>query len=109
MTPIEITCAELHHKRQADDDLLLIDCREEDEFELVSIEGARLIPLGELPERVGELEPHRDRLIVVHCHHGVRSLRAARWLREQGFANAQSLAGGIEQWAVEIEPGMARY
>jgi rhodanese-related sulfurtransferase len=109
MHPIEITCSELHSLRQSGEELLLVDCRQPEEFAMVAIEGATLIPLGELPDRVAELAGHRDRPIVVHCHLGVRSLRAAQWLREQGFAQAQSLAGGIEQWAVEIEPGMERY
>lgn len=109
MHPIEITCVELHRMRQAGEELLLVDCREPGEFAMVAIEGATLIPLGELPDRVAELAEHCDRPVVVHCHLGVRSLRAAQWLREQGFAQAQSLAGGIEQWAVEIEPGMRRY
>jgi adenylyltransferase/sulfurtransferase len=109
MHPIEITCAELHQQLQSGFDLLLIDCREPEEYAIVSISAAKLIPLGELPDRLAELELHRDRPIVVHCHLGVRSLRAAHWLREQGFSKAQSLAGGIEQWAVEIEPGLARY
>ena len=106
---LELTCAELHKQLQSGADLLLIDCREPDEYAIASIAAAKLIPLGELPDRLTELESHRDRQIVVHCHLGVRSLRAARWLREQGFSKAQSLAGGIEQWSVEIEPGLARY
>ncbi|MEX2170497.1 MAG: rhodanese-like domain-containing protein [Pirellulales bacterium] len=109
MLPLEITCRDLHAKLAAGHDLVIVDCREPDEHAIVAIEGAVLLPLGELPDRVAELAAHRNRLVVVHCHLGVRSLRAARWLREQGFAQAQSLAGGIEQWAVEIEAGMKRY
>jgi adenylyltransferase/sulfurtransferase len=109
MLPLEITCRELHDQLNANADLLLLDCREPDEYALVAMQGAVLIPLSELAERVGELTEFRDRPIVVHCHLGGRSLRAARWLREQGFARAQSLAAGIDQWAVEIEPGMVRY
>ena len=109
MFPLEISCRELHQKLQSRDDLLLVDCREPDEHALAAINGSVLIPLGELPDRVAELAAYRDRPVVVHCHLGVRSLRAARWLREQGFTQAQSLAGGIEQWAVEIEPGLTRY
>ena len=68
-----------------------------------------LIPMRTIPERLADLEPHRSGRIVVHCHHGVRSLRVARFLRERGFAIAQSMAGGIEAWAVEIDPAMPRY
>ena len=60
-------------------------------------------------DRLSELEPQRAQRIVIHCHHGGRSLRVANFLRQQGFAHAQSMAGGIDQWAVEIEPGMTRY
>ena len=61
------------------------------------------------PERVGEIEMHRDRLIVIHCHHGGRSLRVARWLRENGFQHAQSMAGGIDEWSQEIDSSVPRY
>ena len=109
MLSLEISCRDLHEKLEAGHDLVIVDCREPDEHALVAIEGAVLIPLGELPDRVAELAAHRNRLVVVHCHLGMRSQRAARWLREQGFSQAQSLAGGIEQWAVEIDPGLKRY
>ncbi len=107
--PWEIDCRSLHQLREAEKSPLLIDCREPNEWELVRIEGAKLLPMSELLERVGELEPHRGQHIVVHCHHGGRSLRVAQWLRAQGFAQTQSLAGGIDQWAAEISPGMTRY
>ena len=93
----------------ADDQVVLIDCREADEYALVSIEEALLVPMSELQVRVGELAELAGRRIIVHCHHGGRSAQVAAWLRKQGFAHAQSMAGGIDQWAVEIAPGMARY
>jgi rhodanese-related sulfurtransferase len=65
--------------------------------------------MGQFVDRVGELAGSEARRVVVHCHLGGRSLRVAQWLRQQGFARAQSMTGGIEAWAVEIEPGMARY
>lgn len=107
--PIEIDCRQLQSELDGGGELLLIDCREADEHAIVHLEQARLLPMSELAERVDELAPHRDRRIVVHCHHGGRSLRVARWLRENGFAQAQSLAGGIDQWAVEIDPALPRY
>ena len=109
MLPIETDCTSLAAAQAAGEDLLLLDCREPDEIALVRIAGAVLLPLGELPARLGELEPHRHRRIVVHCHHGGRSLRAANWLRAQGFSQAQSLAGGIDASAQEIDPRLPRY
>ena len=71
--------------------------------------GVTLLPMSELANRVAELEPHRDGEIVVHCHHGGRSLRVAMWLRNQGFARVSSLAGGIDLWSQQIDPGVPRY
>lgn len=107
--PIELDCHELKARLDRAEDVVVIDCREPDEYEIVRLAAAKLIPMSELGQRVVELEPFRDRRIVVHCHHGVRSLRVVSWLRENGFAQAQSLAGGIDQWAAEIEPHLARY
>ena len=107
--PLEIDCQAVKAKRDAGDSFLFLDCREAAEYDTVKIDGAVLLPMSEITERIGELEEHRNAEIIVHCHHGGRSLRVANWLRQQGFAAAQSMAGGIDVWAVEIEPGMARY
>lgn len=107
--PIEIDCQQLKSRLDAAEDLVLVDCREADEYALVKIAAAQLLPMSELMARVGELEPHRNRPLVVHCHHGGRSLRVANWLRANGFPQAQSLAGGIDRWAVEIDPSLPRY
>jgi rhodanese-related sulfurtransferase len=88
---------------------LLLDCREPDEYAIARIEGAILIPMQTIVERLADLEPHRADRIVVHCHHGVRSMRVARFLRERGFAGAQNMAGGIEAWSLEIDPATPRY
>jgi adenylyltransferase/sulfurtransferase len=107
--PLEIDCQAVKARLDASENFLLLDCREPDEHALVAIAQARLIPMSELAARVGELEPFRIRPIVVHCHHGGRSLRVVQWLRGQGYALAQSLAGGIDQWAVAIDPSLPRY
>jgi adenylyltransferase/sulfurtransferase len=65
--------------------------------------------MGELPARLGELGDSKQQQVVVYCHLGGRSLRVAQWLRQQGFTRAQSMAGGIDQWAEKIEAGMPRY
>jgi len=106
---LEIDVHSLKTRLDAGGDLLLIDCREPHEHEIAHIAQAKLLPMSELGARIGELEAHRNRPIVVHCHHGGRSLRVVNWLREQGFGQSQSLAGGIDEWAVAIDPSLARY
>ncbi|HYO26439.1 MAG TPA: rhodanese-like domain-containing protein [Lacipirellulaceae bacterium] len=108
-TPIEISCQDVAQLRAAGADFLLLDCREPDEAEICRIEGARLMPMSVIAARVGELAGHEKGRIVVHCHKGGRSYRAATFLRQQGFLHAQSMAGGIEGWADEIDPGMPKY
>ena len=88
---------------------LLLDCRTPEEHATARIEGAVLLPMQEIAARVGELEAWRGRTIVVHCHHGVRSLRVTQWLRERGFASATSLRGGINAWSAEIDPSVPVY
>jgi molybdopterin/thiamine biosynthesis adenylyltransferase/rhodanese-related sulfurtransferase/molybdopterin converting factor small subunit len=87
--------------------LVLIDVREPHEWDIAHIEGARLIPLGQLPERLGELDGHAE--IVTQCHHGARSMKALALLKGAGFNRVRSLAGGIDAWADRIEVGMPRY
>jgi sulfur-carrier protein adenylyltransferase/sulfurtransferase len=96
--------SELHTKGQ---NLVLVDVREPHEWEIAHIEGATLIPLSQLPERLSELDGHAE--IVTQCHHGVRSMKALEILKGAGFGKVRSLAGGIDAWAERIEPGMARY
>ena len=90
-------------------DCLLLDCRTEEEYSIAKIAQSKLIPMQEIPERLDELEPWKQKRLVVHCHHGIRSLRVAKWLREQGFKNAQSLKGGIEAWRNEIDSSIPSY
>jgi len=88
---------------------LLLDCRTEEEYLIAKISQAKLIPMQEISERLDELEPWKPKRVIVHCHHGVRSLRVAKWLRERGFEKAQSLKGGIEAWSTEIDPSIPKY
>lgn len=85
----------------------LLDVREAWEFEKCSIEGSRLIPLSQLPARLGELDPGRTTVVI--CHHGVRSLRAAAYLEHCGFGDVVNLSGGIDAWARTVDPAMAVY
>ena len=107
--PLEITCQDTRTKQSAGDSFVFLDCREQNEFDTVRIDGTVLIPMSQLQERVSELDGNQEAEIIVHCHHGGRSLRVAQWLRQQGFPKAVSMAGGIDVWALEIEPGMTRY
>ena len=86
---------------------VLVDVREPWEFELARIEGSLLVPLGQLPHRVDELP--RDRPLVMVCHTGRRSQNAAMFLAQSGFSDVRNLAGGVEAWAVEVDPSMRRY
>jgi sulfur-carrier protein adenylyltransferase/sulfurtransferase len=104
----EITAEDLAREmKEKGSDLVLIDVREPHEWEIAHIEGARLIPLGQLPERLGELDGHAE--IVTQCHRGARSMKALNLLKGAGFSRVRSLAGGIDAWADRIEVGMARY
>ena len=86
---------------------VLVDVREPWEFDLCRIEGSRLIPLGELPRRLDELP--RERSLVMICHTGRRSQNAAMLLEQAGLSDVQNLKGGVEGWAVEVDPSMKRY
>ncbi len=107
--PWEVDVATVAQMQAAQADFLLLDCREPGEYETAKIGGAVLVPMSSITQKVGELEPHRNRRIVVHCHHGGRSLRVARWLRDQGFSQAQSMAGGIDAWSLQIDTAVPRY
>jgi len=86
----------------------LLDVRELWEFQIARIDGSKHIPMGDVPSRVHqELDPASH--IVVVCHHGVRSLKVTHWLRQQGFENVQSLAGGIDRWSRTIDPKIPVY
>jgi rhodanese-related sulfurtransferase len=86
----------------------LIDVREPEEFAICRIEGAELIPMRSVPARLDEL--NRDEpLLVVYCHHGMRSRRVVDWLRAQGVENCRNLSGGVDLWSLTVDPGVARY
>lgn len=108
---LEITCAELAALREpgAGIPIRLVDCRELDEWDICHIEGAELCPLSTFAEQGPKRYADETLPIIIYCHHGVRSGNAAHFLRKRGTKNVWSLAGGIEEWACEIEPGMARY
>lgn len=99
--------SELKQMMDTNRDFTLLDVREIWEYQLVHIEGAVSIPLGELPRRFRELSPVDE--IIVYCHHGMRSLDAAHLLQQLGFKSVLSVAGGIDRWAREIDQNLQRY
>jgi len=106
--PIEITPAEVSELLKGGAPLRLIDVREPTEHAICHIEGATLIPMQSIPRHLSELDDPGTR-IVVFCHHGVRSLQVADWLRRQGVENCQSMSGGIDLWSARIDPAVPRY
>ena len=107
--PIEITPSELHLWIKNQKPFCLIDCREDDEYAIAKINGAVLVPLSRWEEAFGKLQLDESQPVIVHCHHGMRSLRATHWLRRNGYPEAQSLAGGIDAWSLEIDLSVPRY
>lgn len=103
----EINVKELKSMIDQKKKFLLIDVREPNEYQINQIPGAKLIPLGNLPERVHELDSADE--IVVHCHFGGRSAKAVDFLQKAGFKKAKNLAGGIDAWSVEIDAKCPRY
>jgi molybdopterin/thiamine biosynthesis adenylyltransferase/rhodanese-related sulfurtransferase len=103
----EMSPHELKRRMDAGEPFELIDVREPFEYEIARIDGAKLIPLGEITERLGELE--RGQPIVVHCHSGKRSAQAVRLLQQRGFANVYNLEGGIDAWSDQIDPNVPKY
>lgn len=107
--PFEIAPLEAKAKWDAGE-AVLIDVRELGEHQVASIAGAELIPMGTVPQRLPHLEALADeRLLVVFCHHGVRSLNVVSWLRQQGVAECVSMAGGIDLWTATVDPAVPRY
>ncbi|MGE0482086.1 MAG: rhodanese-like domain-containing protein [Phycisphaerae bacterium] len=102
-------CARDAHARLLDPSAppCLLDCREAHELALARVPGALHIPMAEIPNRLDDLP--RDRDIIVHCHRGSRSLRVAAFLRSRGFERVVSLAGGIDAWSRDVDPGVPRY
>ncbi len=87
----------------------LLDVRQPQEQEIAALPDSYLIPLGELPGRADEIRPPDDALVVVYCHHGIRSLSGAAILEQLGFKNVVSLTGGIDAWSLHVDPTVPRY
>lgn len=107
--PLEVDVATVHQRLSArsNADLNILDVREGFERDICKIDGTVAIPMGQIADRWQELDS--DKEWIVHCHHGMRSLRVTQFLRERGFRHVQNMAGGIHAWAEQIEPGMRKY
>jgi len=90
-----------------DTDPLLLDVREEWEFDRCHIDGSVLVPMGQIPSQLNELDP--DRVTVVICHHGIRSRHIGIYLEREGFEKVINLSGGVDAWAKDVDPDMAIY
>jgi rhodanese-related sulfurtransferase len=109
MLPIEIDVQSVKKLLDDNESLLFLDCRENSEVAAARIDGTLHIPMREIPARIGELQPHQQGRVIVHCHHGGRSLRVTQFLRQQGFDKAQNMAGGIDAWSQQIDSAIPRY
>src|SRR5262245_10651884 len=107
--PRQIRPETLAQKLAAGEPVYLLDVRESSEHEYCRLPNSVLIPLGELPHRIGDVEPPPGTTVVVYCHHGIRSLSGAAILEANGIPEAYSLAGGIEAWSTFIDPSVPRY
>jgi adenylyltransferase/sulfurtransferase len=103
----ELSPVDLKRRIDAGEDLFILDVRNPEEFRIGRIPGSTLIPLPDLPQRAGELDP--DREIVVHCKSGARSAKAIHLLRERGFRKLRNLTGGILAWSEKVDPSVPRY
>jgi rhodanese-related sulfurtransferase len=107
MSDLEILPSEVKQKLDRGQKLLLVDVREPHEYAICHIEGAVLIPMGTIPANLQKLDTDED--VICFCHHGMRSMDVANWLRAQGVKSAKSMAGGIDRWSLEIDPRVPRY
>ena len=103
----EIDVVELKQKLDRGDKFVLIDVREPHEYKICNIPGAKLIPLGEFPQHVGEFDKDAD--IVIHCKSGMRSAKACGFLRQNGFQHVRNVVGGILAWADKVDPSVPKY
>ena len=105
----QISVQELERKLTAGDPVHLLDVRQPWEHETAALPNSQLIPMQELPGRVAEIQPPAGALLVVYCHHGIRSLSAAALLGHLGLRDVASLAGGIDAWSLQVDPRVPRY
>jgi rhodanese-related sulfurtransferase len=109
LIPLEIDVLSVKQMLDRGEKFVLLDCREPSEVATASIAGSMHIPMRDIPARLAELDSAKQGRVVVHCHHGGRSLRVTNYLRQQGFTQAQNMAGGIDAWSEHVDPSLPRY
>jgi adenylyltransferase/sulfurtransferase len=105
----EVTPRQVKSMLDRGEKFVFVDCRLPNEHQITHIEGARLLPLQQLPQRIGELRGSEGEQVVIHCRTGGRSMQFAKLLAQQGFKNAKSMAGGILLWNKDVNPGGPQY
>ncbi len=103
----EVDAKEAAERIAARPEAVLLDVREDEELQIVSVDGARHIPMGDIPSRISELDP--DTEIYCLCHHGMRSAQVAGYLAQQGFEKVLNVRGGIDAWAIFVDESLPRY
>lgn len=106
---LEVTVDAVAAAKRSQNRFRLIDCREEDEFAICRLEQAELMPLGQFPALAENRLRDRNEVIVVYCHHGMRSAQAASFLRDKGYRRCFSMAGGIDLWSQQVDASVPRY
>jgi len=108
--PLETTAKDVKARLEAGETLQLIDVREPFEHQIASIAGSELIPMNTVPAALQQIEKKSDGgVLIVFCHHGMRSLSVVNWLRQQGVTDCQSMSGGIDRWSTDIDSAVPRY
>ncbi len=102
-----VTVDEVKCRLDQGESLFLLDVRQPEEFHICRLPDSILIPMGEIPARLHELDPEQE--IIVYCHHGIRSARVTAFLRQAGFPRARNLRGGIDEWSRRIDPSVPTY
>lgn len=108
-TKAEITPKELKQRLDKGEDLVILDIREAQELAICKLNNTKHIPMGELAQRLNELESYKDRDIVVYCRSGGRSGQCVHYMKQHGFDGALNLVGGILAWSDDIDPTVRKY
>lgn len=108
--PLETTAHEVKRRLDAGETLQLIDVREPFEHQIAQIANSELIPMNTIPAALQQIEEKSNGgVLIVFCHHGMRSLSVVNWLRQQGVTDCQSMSGGIERWSTDVDSSVPRY